>query len=165
MANSTSLPYEQVDWNKEVQDQDDVLRASDTESGDFAQSDGTKWIPKSVSEMKTLLGLPSKVYKAFVNCSSTSNPTITVIKNTLESDVTWTRDEPGYYTIAVKVAGVPSGEFTSGKTIALAQPKSSNSVFMVSASVGTNSINFLTGAEDGTLTDSLDFYVSIEVYE
>ena len=64
MANSTSLSYEQVDWNKEVQDQDDVLKASDTESGDFAQSDGTNWIPKSVSEMKTLLGVPNKVYRA-----------------------------------------------------------------------------------------------------
>ena len=119
-------------------------------------------VEKSVSEVKTLLGLPSKVYKAFVNCSSTSNPTVTVIKNTLTSDIAWTRDDTGTYTLAVTSEGSPSGEFTSNKTIALCNAKFSD--FTIGVFLATSSIGFYTYNASGDLADSLDFYVSIEVY-
>lgn len=62
----------------------------------------------------TVRALP-KIYTAIINQSGTSDPTVTVLENTLGGTVVWARTAVGTYT------GTLSGAFTSAKTVAFLQ--------------------------------------------
>lgn len=118
--------------------------------------------PQSISEVKSLLGLPSKVYKAFVDCNGTSTPTVTVIKNSFSGTLTWTYSETGVVTLT---SG--SSEFTINKILILATVNRSTTDRTVEVSrdnVNGALITFKTFQTDGNAVDSVDFFVSIEVY-
>ena len=120
-------------------------------------------ISKTVAEMKAELGLPAKVYKAFVDCNGTNAPTVTVVKNTFTGTMTWSYSETGVVTLT---SG--SSEFTINKTVILATVNRSTTDRTVEVSrdnVNGTLVTFKTFQTDGNPVDSVDFFVSIEVYE
>lgn len=58
-------------------------------------------------------GANYRVYTALLVQSSENDPVATVLENTLGCDVTWEREDVGYYSATSSIPGV----FTSGKTI------------------------------------------------
>jgi len=58
---------------------------------------GSKWVLKDGGK---------KVYKALLTQNSTDAPTAVVLENTLGGDITWTRNNEGYY-IATLTGGFP----------------------------------------------------------
>ncbi len=120
-------------------------------------------ISKSVSEMKSLLGLPSKVYKAFVDCNGTNAPTVTILKNTFTGTMTWAWSETGVITLTST-----NSEFTINKTHILASVNRLNTDRTVNVSRDNSLgalIAFKTFQTDGNAVDNVDFFLTIEVYE
>ena len=116
-------------------------------------------VEKSVSEMKTLLGLPSKIYKALINTTGTNPPVPLVLKNTFSGDLTWSRSDVGLLTLTSS-----NSEFTDDKTLVYAtMRRSSRSTVTVVESSGEIDIRLYNDSD--VLADGLDFFISIEVYE
>ena len=142
----------------------------DAESYFKVEDDGSGtnnvFVPKTIAEMKADLGLPSsivfpvKTYKAFVNASGTNNPTITVIANNFDDTITITRQDVGVFSITSN-----SSEFTNNKTISQTQAKVFLTANYVGITISSSIISCLTFNGSGTLTDSIDFWITIEVYE
>ena len=154
-----ALPYEQTDWNKEVRDNDQVLDATDFNANDTLVSTGSAWIGKSVSEMKTWLGVPSKIYKALINTTGTNPPVPSVLKNTFSGDLTWSRSDVGLLILTSS-----SSEFTDDKTLVYAtMRRSSRSTITVVESSSEVDIRLYNDSD--VLADGLDFFISIEVYD
>lgn len=76
-----------------------------------------------------------KVYTALISQSSSSDPTVTVIENTLGGTITWSRTSAGFYT------GTLSSAFTANKTICLNNLTSTGSLIFRRNSLNTVIIN------------------------
>ena len=154
-----NLPYEQTDWNTETRESDQTLDATEFNANDTLVSTGSAWVGKSVSEMKTLLGLPL-VYEAFVDCSA-GDPDITTIKNEIGGSFVFTRGNTGYISLIISNVTLPLD-----KTIVLAQPFSS-SILSPKVSLfarGTGNFSFYCSGHDDAGSDGVDFYLTIKKY-
>ena len=90
-----NLSYEQTDWNTETRDNDKVLDATDFQDS-IPYSDGSVWTGKSVSEMKTLLGLPVDKYIGYViGIGSAGDTAFTVFDHLNTNDITLTFAKDG----------------------------------------------------------------------
>ena len=115
-------------------------------------------ISKTVAEMKTVLGLPSKVYKAYINTTSTTiDPR--EIENTFDGTLTWSRSDVGVLSLVSA-----DSEFTDDKTIIHCTMRRTSLATIVVAE-DHYEIIFRLYNNAGALTDGLDFFLTIEVYE
>ena len=87
-----------------VPDVDDLLIGTDVES---SNKDTKNFTIQSISD----LIVPYKIYNAILTQEDTYNPVATVLQNTLEGVVVWTRDAEGIY------LGTLSGAFPTNKTL------------------------------------------------
>lgn len=115
-------------------------------------------ISKSVSEMKSLLGVPDKIYKVYLNTTGT-NIDARVIKNTFSGDLTWSRSDVGVLSLISA-----NSELTDDKTIVHCQMRRTSLGTIVVAEDHYETI-FRLYNNSGVLADGLDFFLTIEVYE
>lgn len=114
--------------------------------------------PQSVAEARSLLGLPSKVYKAYINTTSTTiDPR--EIENTFLGALTWSRSDVGVLSLVSA-----DSELTDDKTIIHCTMRRTSLATIVVAEDHYETI-FRLYNNSGVLTDGLDFFLTIEVYE
>jgi hypothetical protein len=79
---------------------------------------------------------PYKVYTAFVTQTGTDAPVPTILENTLEGNIVWTRVDTGVY------EGTLNGAFLQGKTVCLVTPDHFDSLTFVGSDSFLHTINF-----------------------
>lgn len=114
-------------------------------------------------------GLPYKVYAAKITQNGTSNPTVTVLQNTLETTLTWTRAAAGRYTTGTLVLD------TSKTTITCSigdvpSPTVPVTIFSAISNAGASSYFDISTYANGTpsvLTDGVlqSSLVEIRIYD
>ena len=159
MSAGTPLSYEQTDWNQEVRDNDQVLDATDFEDS-IPYSDGSVWTGKSASEMKTLLGLPSKLFISKLTFTNNAFAKSSVLENTFEDNWAFARDSTGTYLLASPNA--VSKNFKSYH-ITIFAPESGINLTWAISSVGN--ITFYTKNDSDELTDATTLGVEIIITE
>jgi hypothetical protein len=84
-------------------------------------------------------GLPYKVYTAKLTQTGTGNPTVTVLQNTLGSDLVWTRSNSGFYTTGTTPIIINSSGTTITCTPGAVGPNSGPIIQPSIAGAGLNS--------------------------
>ena len=144
----------------EIRDTLGVTSAEDYDNGDFIQSDGTNWVGKSVSEMKTLLGLPSKLFISKLTFTNTSFCKSSVLENTFEGNWAFTKDSTGVYILTSPNA---ISKNLKGYQITIFSPESGINLTWSISSVGN--ITFNTKNDSDVLTDATTLGVEITIIE
>lgn len=154
-----------------------VLDLSSLTDGDFLQYDSSEsaLVPKSISEMKTLLGLPQSIYVGRFTQASTAQPYVyTPIKNNFETNIfTLTEVVPDtiyyadefirqaqgtYYLNIGEKGGLPSG---SSIDIILSYKDGVSGKYMGIDVSGANLILYNYDV-DGNLVDGFDIILTIK---
>ena len=112
---------------------------------------------------------PYKVYTAKITQTGTGNPTVTVLQNTLGSDLVWTRSNSGFYTTGTTPIIINSSGTTITCTPGAVGPNSGPIIQPSIASAGfssyfqINTYRIVNGAlaADDMLRDS---FLEIRVY-
>ena len=130
-----------------------ITRASDFDDGTFlyktTESGVEKFIPKSVSEMKTLLGLPKGVWIGSLTMgNAAADPSYSEKLNTFGADITFTRASAGTYILAV------GQTYAVSKGIASYQYKYSNVLDALPATYSLNISETSHGLQFQFLVDS-----------
>lgn len=99
------------------------------------------------------------VYTAFISQTGTSDPSATVLKNTLGGTVVWTRTVAGSYTATL------TGAFTGNKTLVFLT-NGSGATFVKGSQLTADSVNIQTFNSSAVLTDAIltNASIRIEVY-
>jgi hypothetical protein len=101
--------------------------------------------------------LPYKVYTAILNQTNTSNPVATVLNNTFEDIINWSRSGVGVY------SGTLSSPFLSGKTVLWLQGGMNSDTTIYNAYRSANSVITITTTNNGVLSDNEITNSSIEI--
>lgn len=109
--------------------------------------------------VQTAIGTQPLVYTAFISQTGTSDPSATVLKNTLGGTVVWTRTVAGSYTATL------TGVFTGNKTLVFLT-NGSGATFVKGAQLTADSVNIQTFNSSAVLTDAIltNASIRIEVY-
>lgn len=124
---------------------------------DFLQRKAGAWANRTVSQVKTDLGVPTYArYVALLSQTGTDAPVATVLENTLGGTVVWTRNDVGDYT------GTLAGVFVVGKTF-LNSPNHINTGLDISfRSDDANTVSIIT-ADSGMVSDEILLAACIEI--
>lgn len=150
---------------KQASDQDLTDIAGLTPSNDdFLQRKAGAWANRTVSQVKTDLGVPTYArYVALLTQTGTDAPVATVLENTLGGTVVWTRDDVGVYYATL------AGGFVESKTVVFVTPDAGFSTcdWIQAAREDNNKILFISSniaAGVVNQEDSGPFCVEIRVY-
>lgn len=111
------------------------------------------------------IALVEKEYKALITQSSTSNPTVIVLKNTLGFTLTWVRDAVGEYTATAALIGINPFCDTPSHSVSLGTSALASKV-TIRKQTDTNFVINTLGSSN-TLADSIlnGQPISITIYE
>jgi hypothetical protein len=123
-------------------------------------NDGTPTTKKiTVANLKSSLGLPSRVLYANLNQSGTDAPTMTVIKNTLGYEPTFLYDGVGDYTMMFDEAiSASNAILTAGFT----QFPYITAIRLSGGGIKIDTYNRSSGTADGVLVNAS---IKLEIYE